>query len=190
MEVDRRRQFTDFMWEHGAGQFAIENVDVLDSMGFFTSPASTRFHGDYVGGLFDHSLEVAKALVDITEKMGLGWMDPRSPALIGMCHDLCKCDKYRKSNIPQGYSDVETPQKQVTVWEYVNKTLLSGHGDKSAMIAGTLTRLTLEEMLCIRYHMGAYEKDDWDGYDLAIKRCPNVLWTHTADMVASKIVGI
>ena len=44
-------------------------------------------------------------------------------------------------------------------------------------------------MLCIRYHMGAYEKDGWNEFDLAIRKYPNVLWTHTADMYASKVKG-
>ena len=48
--------------------------------------------------------------------------------------------------------------------------------------------LTEEERLCIRYHMGAYETSDWDGYDQAIRKFPNVLWTHTADMLASKLM--
>lgn len=47
-------------------------------------------------------------------------------------------------------------------------------------------QLTPEEVACIRYHMGAYEKDEWDNLDVAIRRFNNVLWTHTADMVASK----
>ena len=38
--------------------------------------------------------------------------------------------------------------------------------------------------------MGAYEKDMWNEYDKAIIKYPNVLYTHTADMIASKIVGV
>lgn len=61
-----------------------------------------------------------------------------------------------------------------------------GHGSKSVAIASTLIQLTPEEVACIRYHMGAYEKDEWDNLDVAIRRFNNVLWTHTADMMASK----
>lgn len=40
--------------------------------------------------------------------------------------------------------------------------------------------------------MGAYEKDMkmWDYYGRAIEKYPNVLFTHTADMIASKILGV
>ena len=47
--------------------------------------------------------------------------------------------------------------------------------------------LTDEEQACIRWHMGAYEgKESWPDFDAAIKEFPNVLFTHTADMYASK----
>ena len=53
-------------------------------------------------------------------------------------------------------------------------------------------KLTDEEIACIRWHMGAFEKDPkmWDYYSRAIEIYPNVLYTHTADMIASRIVGV
>lgn len=67
----------------------------LEEWGFFDAPASTKYHGNYKGGLFDHSFAVTEALVDLTEKNGLIWQCNRSPWIIGMFHDLCKIDQYR-----------------------------------------------------------------------------------------------
>ena len=51
--------------------------------------------------------------------------------------------------------------------------------------------LTEEEVLCIRWHMGAYdEKENWNILGRAIEQFPNVLYTHTADMIAARIKGI
>ena len=51
--------------------------------------------------------------------------------------------------------------------------------------------LTEEEILCIRWHMGAYDdKENWNTIGAAIEKYPNVLFTHTADMMAARIVGI
>lgn len=51
--------------------------------------------------------------------------------------------------------------------------------------------LTEEERLCIRWHMGAFDdKENWNCYGAAIEEYPNVLWTHTADMVASRVLGV
>lgn len=164
----------------------------LDEMDFFTAPASTKYHGNYEGGLFDHSWETAKALAVMTEKLGLMWIrdNYKSPWIVGLLHDLCKCDAYEF--VPTGMRfDCRCQNTYIDgEWKHVDKTLLKGHGEKSVMVASTLMKLTMEEVLCIRYHMGAYMTDDWNQYDLAIRKYPNVLYTHTADMIASKIVGV
>ena len=67
-----------------------------DGKGFFCAPASTKYHGNYPGGLYEHSRNVYFRLKDLTEKNSLQWMRPQSPFIIGMFHDLCKCDQYNK----------------------------------------------------------------------------------------------
>lgn len=151
----------------------------LELMGFFGAPASTRYHGTFQGGLFKHSLTVAEELVNLTEKLELKWQRPESPYIVGMYHDLCKCDHYK--------FDAEKE-------EYICNLdmIIPGHGDKSVILIQKHINLTDEEIACIRWHMGAYEKDPrmWEYYGRAIKKYPNVLYTHTADMIASKIKGI
>lgn len=151
----------------------------LQELGFFKMPASTKYHGSYKGGLFDHSLAVAYELEQLTEKLGLKWSEPRSPFLVGILHDLCKTDSYV-------YDDFEAK------WSYRDDILIPGHGEKSVIMAQKLLDLTEEEMLCIRWHMGAFETDKkmWDYYGKAVTAFPNVLYTHTADMIASRIRGI
>lgn len=156
-------------------------TDQLDKMGFFTAPASTKYHGAYSGGLFDHSKIVAQQLVDLTDKLGLKWQNPSSPYVVGMFHDLCKCDTYKY---------VSNGDKSGGHFEYVRDTVLDGHGDKSVIIAQKLLHGTLtdEEIACIRWHMGAFDdKERWNNYRYAITQFPNVLYTHTADMIASTI---
>lgn len=76
-------------------------------------------------------------------------------------------------------------------WEYAPDILLKGHGDRSVMLLSQYLPLTMEEILCIRYHMGAFvDKSEWDDYTRAIHECPNVLWTHTSDMIAAHILEI
>lgn len=150
----------------------------LEAMGYFRAPASVKYHGAYEGGLFEHSFTVAETLVELTEKLGLKWSRPESPVIIGLFHDLCKCDQYK--------------QLDNDVWMYGNFTLIPGHGEKSVIYAQKLTRLTDEEIACIRWHMGSYETDTkmWEYYDRAIRKYSNVLYTHMADMIASKIKDI
>lgn len=154
-----------------------ELADKLHAVGYFTAPASTRFHGAYEGGLYDHSRRVTMELVRLTERLGLEWKYERSPYIVGLLHDLCKVGQYRETD--KGY-------------EFVKVNVLPGHGEKSVILAQTLgLNLTYEEILCIRWHMGAFDdKENWGSYSAAIEQYPNVLWTHTADMSASKIWGV
>lgn len=185
---DLRREFIRDMSDVGAGALAISVVDKLTEWGFFEMPASTKYHGTREGDLFLHSKNVAHELKRITDACGIKWQDPRSPILIGYFHDLCKCDSYRRPIIAHRVDG--HPVEDHNSWEHRKDQLLEGHGEKSVMLASTLCKLTEEEMLCIRYHMGAYKTDDWNGFDKAIKKYETVLWTHTADMLASKVGGV
>lgn len=167
-------------------------MDWLVDTGYFTTPASTKYHGAHECGLFDHSRAVAEILIEFTEKMNLEWQNPRSPWVIGHFHDLCKIDQYKKVVDKEGVAlfgsdDVKGEESH---FEYNADVLLTGHGDKSVMLLSRWLTLTEEEILCIRYHMGAYETKEWELYDRAIRKFPNVLWTHHADMYASKAVGV
>lgn len=160
----------------------------LEKDGFFTAPASTKYHGAYEGGLFEHSLNATKALVELTAANDLEWQRPESPYIIGMFHDICKQDQYRNPITGTFYKE---PIYDLSEWEYDPDTLLKGHGDKSVMLLSQYLQLTMEEILCIRYHMGAFvDQKEWNDYTRAIHECPNVLWTHTADMIAAHILEI
>lgn len=153
---------------------------------FLQAPASTVYHGNYDGGLFEHCFYVGWTLQMYTELLGLEWENPRSPWLVGMLHDLCKIDSYKKVIT---YWDEDGGNKD-HAWEKSTDCIIKGHGEKSLIYALQHIRLTEEEIACIRYHMGAYNTNEWEYYDRAIKKYPNVLYTHTADMHASKVYGV
>lgn len=153
----------------------------LHKMGYFSAPAGANHHGNYAGGLFDHSITVASQLVTITNRMGLEWKESRSPLLVGLLHDICKVDQY----VVKDFVDDRT------LYEFDKHTFYKGHGDKSVMMLASMLKLTNEEVACIRYHMGAFtDSTEWEFYSRAVKAFPNVLWTHTADMLASQCLGI
>lgn len=174
---ERKKEFISLSNEYCNGLISPEFYEFLNT-NFFTPPASRKYHAAYEGGLYDHSLNVFKKLDMLTKSCNLKWERPESPFIIGMFHDLCKYDQYSK------------PKEGSNVYEFNGATLLKGHGSKSVIILSRFINLTEEEMLCIRYHMGAYEKEEWDEFDMAIKKYPNVLWTHMADMLACKVDGL
>lgn len=152
--------------------------DWLCETDFFRAPASKGHHSAYPGGLFDHCLSVTELLLDWREKLvTVPWMRPESPILVGMLHDVTKINLY-------------TPDETSEQLRYVINPMYSSistiHGMDSMMKAGLHCDLTIEEQLAIRFHMGAYETEAWKDFDEAVRKLPNVLWTHFADMVASK----
>lgn len=153
--------------------------EILINRNFFIAPASIKYHGTYSGALFEHSLKVTEELVCMTQQLNLKWQLERSPYIVGMFHDLCKTDLY-------------VYNEETNTWEYNKNPVWTGHGELSVIIAQQLIKdLTEEELLCIRWHMGAFdEKDNWNKYNAAIEKYPNVLYTHTADMIAARIAGV
>lgn len=166
-------------------------MNFLTDHGFFTAPASTKYHGAYEGGLFDHSMNVYVELDRLTKQLYLKWSRPESPFIVGMFHDLCKIDQYMEvEDDPGEYMFGEdTPRGRRVHYEHADP-LLKGHGEKSIMLLSQFMTLNPDELYAIRYHMGAYEREDWDAYGKVMKDYPVVLYTHTADMTASHIIEV
>lgn len=188
-----KSEVTDFLnfmkLPDGTPVVSDDMMNYLMAYGFFTAPASTKYHGNHEGGLLEHSYMVTKFLLTLTQDNHLTWKNSRSPFIVGMFHDLCKIDQYRHPAsrlIVDGVSVMDSFK-----WEYNPDTLLKGHGDKSVMLLSQFYTLTDEEIMCIRYHMGAFtDKSEWNDYTRAVRNYPNVLWTHQADMLASHVAGV
>ena len=143
----------------------------LSNTTFSTDPASTKYHGAYLGGLSEHSFNVMRNLLDLTVRLGLEWGDQESPEIIALAHDVCKIGAY----LPDGKGGyIHNPDQP------------EGHGDLSVKRVKEWITLTKEEEACIRWHMGAFDTtENWKHYTEAIAVFPNVLWTHVADMLAA-----
>lgn len=176
----------EFINESGMDTKALP-IDWLESTDYFRAPASRRFHAVYSGGLFEHSLNVTWELLKFTEA-GLcsPWGRPESPIIVGLLHDATKIGRYA----PQQDMNPVTGELEVFYQNNPDYVNFGGHGNDSVLKLKEVMELTEEEELCIRYHMGAYETEDWEGFDKAIRKFPNVLFTHTADMYASKCMEV
>lgn len=183
--------FLNMMNQSGKQLVSNDFMNWLTANGFFTQAASTKYHGNYEGGLFDHSFTVTEQLVRFTDRFGLNWARPESPWIVGMFHDLCKIDSYLMMVEEEGiqfFGSDDVKGRQVH-FEHNNDCILKGHAEKSIILLSQFMTLTEEEIMCIRFHMGAYEgQAAWDAYDKAIRKYETVLWTHTADMYASKVL--
>lgn len=70
-----RRMFDDAIGQR-MGSMALWRV--LDEIGFFTSPASTKYHLSVPGGLLKHSINVAEAAMELCETPRFKTCDKRA----------------------------------------------------------------------------------------------------------------
>ena len=73
----------------------IENLlNFLEKSDFYTAPASTRFHGNYEGGLLEHSMKVYEIFKEKIKASGLS--TPEDTVIIApLLHDICKTNYYK-----------------------------------------------------------------------------------------------
>lgn len=166
----------------------IENLLTwLETSDFFTAPSSSRFHGNYEGGLCEHSLNVYNALLDLADAYKISQYSSETLTLISLFHDLCKVSYYKR-----GTRNVKTDGKWETIPCYeIDEKVPLGHGEKSCMILQQYIQLTVDELLAIRWHMGAFDYAVKGG-DNTLSRAQDksklVSLLHIADMIASSLM--
>lgn len=158
---------------------------------FFTAPASTRFHCSYEGGLCEHSLNVydcLKSYLDAERAKAMFGLDfsEESIAIVSLLHDVCKTNTY-KTSMRNVKDDKTGVWSKVPYYEY-NDTLPYGHGEKSVYIISGFMRLTRDEAMAIRWHMGFSGTEDQKLVGNALRMYPLAMALMIADCEASSFV--
>lgn len=161
-----------------------ELINFIEKTDFFKAPASTRFHGNYEGGLVEHSLKVYEILKHkVNNNIIPIEIEDESLIIIALLHDICKANFYK--------IDYRNAKNELGQWEKVpyytvEDTIPYGHGEKSVMMLTEYIKLTSEEKYCIRWHMGFTEpKEAYTTLGLAFKKYPLALLMHEADLEAT-----
>lgn len=160
----------------------------LEGSDFFVAPASTRFHGNHEGGLLQHSLNVYDCLKSevINARMQEDY-SAETIAITSLLHDICKVNFYKKGF--RNAKDEETGQwYKKEVYEIDEKFPCGDHADKSIIILQNFMRLTAEEILAIRAHMGGWDNAVKGGNGFVGKifeRSKLAVLLHVADMKAT-----
>lgn len=162
----------------------------IESSDFFTAPASTRFHLSSPGGLLEHSLHVferMKAICANEATIAPGFNEPsmETIAVCGLLHDICKANFYAV--------EMRNRKNDQGRWEQypfyvVDDKLPYGHGEKSVYIISGFMRLSREEAMAIRWHMGFSDNDfQGGGYSVGntFDKFPLAVLLHIADLQAT-----
>ena len=179
--MDHREEFLQIWHQYVARPGSEKLLDWLDNKtDFFSAPASTRFHGACDGGLCMHSLNVYHALHDAFFTEG---ESEESYAICALLHDLCKANYYKKGtrNVK---NDATGQWERVPTYTF-DDPLPYGHGEKSVYIVNGVVRLSREEAMAIRWHMGFSGPEDNRTVGQALQKYPLAFALATADAEAS-----
>ena len=154
----------------------------LENQDFFTAPASTRYHAAYEGGLVEYSLNVYHTLM---ERFDPAKDNEESFAIVSLLHDVCKTGFYaiemRNRKNKQG-------QWESVPFYTIDDQFPYGHGEKSVYLIERFMRLTTEEAVAIRWHMGGFDEAVRGGsFALAhaYEKYPLAVKLHMADLEAT-----
>lgn len=166
-----------------------EIIQFLEKTDFYRAPASTRYHGNYEGGLLEHSLKVYEVLKNNVKNAVIDLnVSEDTLIIVALLHDICKVNYYKV--------DFRNAKNERGEWEKVpyytvDDTIPYGHGEKSVMMITEYMKLTVEEKYCIRWHMGFTEpKELYGTIGQAYKKYPLALFLHEADLETTYLFGV
>lgn len=172
----------------------LENLyDFLEKTDFFKAPASSNYHGNYEGGLVEHSLSVfqnLKMLHKLYESEIPYYVSYDSMIVTALLHDVCKINFYKSGT--KNVKNEETGQWQKEKYYFIDDQIPLGHGEKSVIILQQHITLTSNEIYAIRWHMGGFDDTakSWAGglaLSNAMEKCPLLALLHMADLATNYI---
>ena len=183
-----KEQFIELL--RSTNREGIENlINFLEKSDFFKAPASTRFQGDYEGGLLEHSMKVYEIFKEKVKNASIEMNVSDDTIIISaLLHDVCKANFYKV--------DYRNAKNELGVWEKVpyytiDDQIPYGHGEKSVMMISEFIKLTPEEKYAIRWHMGFTEpKEVYNTIGAAYKKYPLALLLFEADLEATYFFDI
>lgn len=160
-------------------------ITFLEESDFFKAPASTKYHGNFEGGLAEHSWNVYQIFKRKVQGYKLD-IPEDSIVIAGLLHDICKVNFYTKET--KWRKDCNGRWESYEDYG-VCDSFPVGHGEKSVMMLQKFINLTDTEIMLIRWHMGGFESEDnrMHLYN-ALELCPAIAALHTADMEATYLL--
>ena len=136
-------------------------IAYLEKVGFFEAPASVNRHLSYEGGLVEHSLNVHRMammlrgqMIEIKPELAEQLAED-SVTIAALLHDVCKANIYKTAK--KWRKDEQNRWEQYDTYEADYSRFPLGHGEKSVIMLLRLgLTLTNDEILAIRWHMGAW----------------------------------
>lgn len=186
--MDFKQEFIDIFRANVHREGADALLDYLENKcDFFVAPASAKYHGAYAGGLCEHSLNVYHCLTEylartrVQSVYGLE-ISAEAATIAALLHDLCKIGCYQAGS--RNVKGADGKWNAVPTFFY-DDPLPYGHGEKSVYVVSGFMKLTRDEAMAIRWHMGFSGDEDSRTVGKALAQYPLAFALSVADMEAT-----
>ena len=193
--------FSTFLMMYGIGWTycaVVEATNAKYGLGFIINVSSARGRTAVVFG----AIIVIMLFSFVFDKLGnllirkiFQWrycddqISPETVAVTALFHDLTKVNYYTVSS--RNVKDDVTGAWHKEPFYKTEDRLPLGHGEKSVIILQSFIKLTRDEIVAIRWHMGSFDcavKGGDYGMGNAFETYPLAVMTHLADMEATYLV--
>lgn len=145
-------------------KYAERCINWLRNTDFYSAPASTKYHDSEPGGLLKHTLRVVNKIIELSQIPSFSSISIEEAIIAAIAHDWCKIGLYEQ--YMRNVKDEQTGAwHQVPSFRCKGPSIPFGHGTASMYIAQKFFRLSIEQALAIRWHMGEYNVADSESHD-------------------------
>lgn len=135
MNINKRNELFDQSISHITRDGINDLVEWLrNETDFFTAPCSTLFHGNFEGGLLEHSLRVLEFALHNFNRIKAINPDleylKESLIISALFHDVCKVNQYKPA---EKWTKVDNRWASYNGWD-VEDNFPFGHGEKSVYL--------------------------------------------------------
>ena len=176
--------------------------DWLDRTDFWTAPASTRFHGNFKGGLSLHTLMVIKQSLELAHPLlenffaspeaGKYTVRAYDIFVAALCHDFCKTGFYGVEY--RNTKDITGNWVKQPFYKTLNDNRNLGHGNESVLMMIEILPSIINNRMVIEAvsrHMGFSDLSDSETFNYSnFLQNPLVVLLQTADQTAAQWYGM
>ena len=179
-EAELRRRYDEMR-----SSLRYSSIEILDAIlhgdterAYWEAPAAATFHHAYIGGLAEHSIEVAELALRMgAQDQWREWLDPDLLCLAGLLHDVGKVKEYRWKGEPIRYVEgltSHTCSGQQMISQAVH--------ERVPELAGADKRLLKLLLHIVESHHATAEHGS-----PTPPRCPEAWLIHTADLTSARV---
>lgn len=181
-------------------------ISYLEELGFFTAPASIKYHCSFKGGLCLHSINVYDTLVSLTKSFDNSYSND-TLLIVGLLHDVIRanlfeeCVKNEKVYSDYGkksekYIDPITKKEVIKYFDWQtnvsyktkdtdDRKTFGSRGFSSYYIISQFLPLTEEETITLVNQYSAFDNSNAEDISSILSKYNLSVYLHAADTIAT-----